>query len=249
MIHRCLVILLFFSLLSTLSSQNDYREENFVGLGFSYGLDIPAGDMADRFGANFRALLSLDIYNAKFNGTFGLEGGIIFGDNVNEDVLAPYRLDNGRIIGNNGQLADVFLRQRGAVIGLYASKNIIAVRNNPKAGLAIGLGVGLLQHNIRIQDDNNNTGQVTGDYAKGYDRNTMGPYIKQAIKYLHIGKSRSVNYEIALTFNQAFTKNTRAVNFDTQMPDDRRRLDLMIGLSAKWYLPIFDLRESEEVFY
>jgi hypothetical protein len=178
-----------------------------------------------------------------------LEGGLLFGDNVREDVLAPLRLDNGRILGSNGSLADVFLRQRGVALGVYANKIILPIKKNPKAGFAIGLGFGMIQHNIRIQDDSNNATQFSGNYSKGYDRNTMGPYIKQAIKYLHIGKSKSVNYEIALTFNQAFTKNTRAVNFDTQLPDDTRRLDVLIGLSAKWYLPIFDLRESEEIYY
>jgi len=249
MIMRCIIFLCFFSITDSLLGQADYREENFVGIGFSYGLDIPAADMADRFGTNFRALLSVDIYNVKFNGTFSIEGGILFGDNVNEDVISQYRLENGRILGTGGQLADVFLRQRGTIFGVYASKNVIPLRNNPKAGLALGLGLGLIQHNIRLQVDSNNANQFTGDYAKGYDRNTMGPYVKQTIKYLHIGKSKSVNYEIALTFHEAFTKNTRAINFDTQMPDNSRRLDILIGLSAKWYLPIFDLRESEDIYY
>ena len=230
-------------------SQDDYRKENFAGLGFGYGIDIPMADMADRFGTNFRATFSVELYNARFNGTYGIEGGILFGDNVNEDVLAASRLDNGRILGSNGSLADVFLRQRGVVLGIYGSKIIVPRRSNPKAGLAIALGFGMIQHNIRIQDDTNSAAQFSGDYSKGYDRNTMGPYIKQAIKYLHIGKRRSVNYEIAITFNQAFTKNTRAINFDTQMADNSKRLDILVGLSAKWFLPIFDLRESEEIYY
>ena len=157
--------------------------------------------------------------------------------------------DSGRILGSNGNLADVFLRERGVAFGLYASKIIIPGRENPKAGIALALGFGVLQHNIRIQVDTNNAPQFAGDYGKGYDRNALGPYLKQSIKYLHIGKSRTVNYEIALNFNQGFTKNTRGVNFDTQLPDDSTRLDILVGLSAKWYLPIFDLRESDEVYY
>jgi hypothetical protein len=231
------------------SGQDDYRQENFIAVGFSYGVDIPFGELADRFGSNFRAAVSVDFFDAKKKLLWGLEGGILFGDNVREDVVAPLRLSNGRIIGNNGQLADVFLRERGTFIGLYASKVLVPAKENPHAGLAFGLGVGLLQHNIRIQDELRNASQFTGDYDKGYDRNTLGPYIKQVLKYQNIGRKKTVNYELALTITEGFTKNTRSINFDTQLPDNDRRLDILVGLSAKWFIPIIDLRETNEIFY
>jgi len=249
MIKTSILFLGFLLSFCIVNGQDDYRQENFIAVGFSYGVDIPFGELTDRFGSNFRAAVSVDFFDAKKKLLWGLDGGILFGDNVREDVIAPLRLGNGRIIGNNGQLADVFLRERGTFIGLYASKVLLAAKENPHAGLALGLGVGLLQHNIRIQDELGNASQFSGDYDKGYDRNTLGPYIKQVLKYQNIGKKKTVNYEIALTITEGFTKNTRSINFDTQLPDNDRRLDILVGLSAKWFIPIIDLRETNEIFY
>jgi len=174
---------------------------------------------------------------------------ILFGDNVKEDVVSSIRLDNGRILGNNEAYGDVFLRERGTYLGFYIDKIFLARPNNKCSGLAFGLGAGILQHKIRIQDEQNSIGQLSGDYMKGYDRNSMGPYLKQALKYLHIGKNKSINYSLSLNITEGFTKNTRGYNFDTQLPDNDRRMDILISIELKWYLPIFDLREPEEIFY
>jgi len=48
---------------------------------------------------------------------------------------------------------------------------------------------------------------------------------------------------------EGFTKSVRAVNFDTGMSDNSRRLDIMFGLEATWYLPIKNFDGKQEVFY
>jgi len=241
------VILLIFT--PFFSQGQEEREESFTGLGFSYGLDFPVGQLADRYGSNFNAQLSLDVFSIGLNGVFGIEGGVLFGEGVNEDVLSPFRSENGRIPGNNGELADVFLRQRGTILGAYINKIIMPRAVNKRSGVSLGLGVGLIQRKIRFVVDSQNVGQLTGDYIEGYDRNTVGPYLKESIKFQNFGKNKSVNYEIALNFTQGFTSNTRSINFDTGMADNNRNVDIMIGLSAKWFLPIFGSREPEEIFY
>jgi len=220
-----------------------------MGLGFSYGLDIAAGDLSDRFGQSFHAGLSVELFKTRWNGLFRLEGSINFGDNVKQDVLSTYRLDNGSILGNNGSYADVFLRQRGAYLGLMVNKIIISVPENPHAGFALGLGLGYMQHNIRFQVDSSNAPQFEGDYAKGYDRNSAGIASKQAISYLHIGKNKAVNYEISLFVTEGFTSNRRAFNFDTAQSDSDSRLDILIGLEVKWILPIKDQQPAGDIFY
>ena len=60
-------------------SQENYREENFVGLGFGYGIDIPFADMSDRFGSNFRGTLSVELYNASLMGLLVLKGASYLG--------------------------------------------------------------------------------------------------------------------------------------------------------------------------
>lgn len=225
------------------------RTENFWGFGFNYGLDFPAADMADRFGSNFHAGVAVELFRTRWKGLLRFEAMLLFGENVNEDVISVYRLENNAILGNDGSYADVFLRQRGAYIGLMAKKILVPSRENPNAGLALGLGLGYLQHNIRFQVDSNNAPQFEGDYAKGYDRNTGGPALKQAISYLHIGRNRNVNYEISLVVSEAFTSNRRGYNFDTGMPDNASRLDMMIGLDLKWIIPVKDQQAAGEIYY
>ncbi len=232
-------------------TQSEVRTNNFLGLGFSYGIDLPFGDMSDRFGQSFHAGLSLDIYNTKLRGSYGVEGYFQFGNKVQEDIFQPLRTESGRIIGNNGQLSEVFARQRGASIGIYINKIILGNKNNPHAGLSGFLGAGIMAHHIRVQDDLGNAGQFFGDYTKGYDRYTRGPYLKQGIEYLNIGKSRSINYSVSIFVTEGFTKGKRAINFDNRFVDNESRLDIMVGLNLKWYLPIFNVGFSSksEVFY
>lgn len=230
-------------------SQENREEGDFFGIGISYGFNIPAADMANRFGSNFHAGLSLDWFKHAWNGSFGIEGLILFGDNVKEDVLANARTDNGAILGFDGEYADVFLRQRGSYAGIYAQKIILPQNNNQRSGLAVGLGLGVLQHKIRIQDDTRNATQFEGAYQKGYDRNTVGPALKQSFSYLYLSKTNNVNFKVALEIMEGFTKSRRAVNFDTMEHPDGTRIDLLVGLNLKWFIPLKDMREPEEIYY
>ena len=105
----------------------------------------------------------------------------MLGESVKENVISSLQLDNNAFLGNDGGYADVFLRMQGAYVGLYLNKIIISSKKNPNAGLNLGLGVGLLQHNIRINVESKNAPQFSNDYAKGYDRRTLGPALKQNI--------------------------------------------------------------------
>lgn len=249
MIKKVLAIGLLFVSFNLAFGQEESERGSFLGLGFSYGLNIPVGELADRFGTNFHAGLSLDWFDGNKNASYGIEGYILFGDNVKEDVLASMRLDNNAILGFDGSYADVFLRERGNYLGLYYRKIVAPLKQNKRSGLAVGVGVGALQHKIRIQVDTRNAPQLEGEYQKGYDRNTFGPALKQMLSYTHLGKSKSVNFALSLEITEGFTKSMRAANFDTQEKPDSGRLDILIGLDFKWFIPLKDNRVPEEIFY
>ena len=246
---RRILILIGFTIFSQIVVSQNVREDNFIAFGANYGIEVPFGDIADRFGQNFRAGVSLDLFKNKSNSIISLEGFILFSDNVKEDALFPLRQSNGAILGSNGAYVDVFLRQRGTYVGLNYDKIILPRSSNNNSGLAVGLGIGVLQHNIRFQIDSNNAPQFKDDYGKGYDRNTMGFAAKQKISYLHIGKSKSVNYEIALTITEGFTKLTRGVNFDTGLPDNKSRLDILVGLNFKWMIPFSSPSAAQDEYF
>ncbi len=234
----------------SLNAQDAESGTGFLAFGATYGFDIPAGDLGDRYGTNFHAAMSFDIWNPKLNGFWGIEGELHFGDNVKEDVLASAKTSEGAVLGTDGGVSEIFLRRRGSYIGIHANRNVLNFGSMKTTGLNLGLGLGIMQHNIRIQDDTNNAGQFRNDYLKGYDRNTRGPALRQSIGIQSIGSSNTnINYAIALTITEGFTKDVRSVNFDTGMVNNGSRLDLLIAIEATWYLPIVRFTESKEIFY
>jgi len=236
--------------LNAQDSETD-KPNNFIAFGAQYGIQLPGGDLVDRFGYNFATTFSLDYYMPKLNGFVGLETQVQFGDRVKEDVLAPLRLSNGALLGTDGFTGDIFLRRRGFYLGAYINKTLISGKKNPASGLTLGLGVGVLEHFIRLQNDSDNIGQIRADYAKGYDRLSRGAALKQSLTYQHLGKNRSVNYAFGISIFQGFTNPVRSIDFDTGLIPEDSRLDILLSIDAKWFIPIIKSgsRTTEEVFY
>ena len=83
-----------------LVAQQEYiREEPFLSVGSHIGVDFPAADLADRYGWNMHAGLSLRLFSPKSKGFLAIEGSAQYGDRVKEDVLEPLRLASGAILG------------------------------------------------------------------------------------------------------------------------------------------------------
>ena len=246
-ILRIFLVLFIKSLVfSTLLYSQDEVQNGFLGLGVNYGLDVPIGELSDRFGYNFHASLSADFFNSKLNGFWGIEGQVQFGDQVKEDVVAPLRTEQGVILGFNEGPTEIFLRRRGTYIGAYLSKRIVPIGEG-SSGLSLGFGAGIWQHHIRIQDENNNATHFNGDYEKGYDRNTRGPAIKQMLTYQFV--SNKSNFVLGVSLMEGFTKSIRKVNFDTGLAQGDSRLDLLFSFELKWILPIFRFGPAAEIFY
>lgn len=218
-----------------------------IGITIGIAYDIPGGDLKERFGNNNEISVGLEYQLSPSKWVMSLEADFLFGRSVKEDVLAPLRLDNGLVLGNNGAYANIFLRQRGVYLGLMLEK-IIAGNVNGR-GFRLGAGVGLLNHYIRVQDDTASVPQVSGRYKKGYDRSSTGPALKERISYNFVSDSRRVNLSFGFEFTQGFTKNVRAINFDTGLSESGRRLDLIYALNLKWLIPLVNTIVDEEIFY
>jgi len=231
-------------------SQESVRNEGDALLArFSYGLQLPGGDLSQRFGRHFSLGLGVDFLTADSNWSLGLEGQFLFGNEVRQDVLAPLRTPEGLIYGNDQRVADIQLRQRGFYLGLIAGKLISLSEANPRSGLRLALGGGLLQHQIRIQDDPGRSApQLSDEKKKGYDRLSNGPALHQYLGYQLLRKDGRVNFSFGLECFQAFTRNRRDLNFDTRRREDALRLDLVFGLRATWILPFY-LGAGENIYY
>lgn len=251
MIKYCYAFL--FVLLATgLFAQTDEERPNTGTVWIStlsYAFQNPASDMADRFGYNFNLGLHTEVMLKKSNLIFGLSGDILFGNEVKEDVLASLRTPEGDIIGNNRLLADASLRERGFNISAYAGMLFPLLKRNKRSGIRVTLGAGLLQHKVRIQDNQNTIVQITGEYKKGYDRLSNGLSLTQFIGYQHLDRKRLVNFYAGIEFVEGFTENRRTYDFDIMAHDDTQRRDILVGFRFGWSVPLYIGEAPDEIFY
>lgn len=222
--------------------------ETFDVLSFNigYGYEIPSGDLADRYGDNLKFTLGSQYLTAK-NWTYEFDFNLMFGDEVKEDVLSSFRNENGNLIGSNGDLADVFSRERGFFMGALIGK----IFSNPdkQNGIKVAAGGGVLSHNIRFLDESSGFFQINGDYLKGYDRLTRGFALKQQIGYEYHSKNGRINLNLVFEFTQGFTNNIRTYHFDKGMHISEKRLDLLYGLRATYMLPVWRKSSIDKPIY
>ncbi|MEM6697029.1 MAG: hypothetical protein AAF599_01440 [Bacteroidota bacterium] len=241
--------LFFLPSISQAQSTPKLNEGNGILLNFSYGYQLPFEDMEERFGNNGVGHIGVE-YWTKNSLILGLEGSFLFGSTVKQDVIAGLRTQEGFIIGNDRDVADIRLRQRGFYAGGLIGKLFPLLENNNRSGIRATLGLGLLQHKIRIQDDpQRDVAALSTEYKKGYDRLTNGLALNQFIGYQHLANDRLLNFSAGVEFIQGFTQNRRSFNFDTQMQDTQMRLDVLLALRVTWVLPFYLNETAGDIIY
>jgi len=248
-----LTLSLFFLIIcSSNSYSQDERKNlgNILALNFQFGVGIPGGDLADRFGTTLSLGTGMDFITEKNNLIFGWKGDFHFGNEVKDNILGGLAPD-GFIFGNSFSSADELRRaQRGFYIGAHVGKVFSFSSTNTRSGLRVTVGAGLLQHKIRLQQDPGNfVSQIGGDYAKGYDRLSNGLALRQFVGYQLLGNDKLVNFTFGVEFVQGFTQNRRSFNFDEMRADTDKRMDLLIGLKVGWTLPFYVGESTGEIYY
>ena len=220
-----------------------------IAVNFGFSSQFPIGELSERFGRNTNLGLGVDYISEKTNWIFGLEGHFLFGGNVKENVISGLRTVDGALIGNDRNFADIQLGQRGFYIGGLVGKLFSLSDFNKRSGIRFTIGTGLLQHKIRIQrDPEREVPQITGDYAKGYDRLTNGLAFNEFLGYQLLSKNRRLNFYFGAEFTQAFTRSRRTFDFDRMAADTEDRLDLLIGVRLGIVLPFY-ISNSDQIYY
>jgi hypothetical protein len=217
--------------------------------------DIPAGDMAKRFGLSYR-LGPAVLYKTSSNWLFGAKFDFIMGNVTKEDSLmvnirdkyATYNTKVYEFININGERVGIPIYERGYAVGLQAGKIFSRSQHHPDNGLVLLTTVGFMQHKINIYDRDKAVLQLRGDYRKGYDRLTNGIFIDQYVGYIHFAKNRLVNYTVGADFLVGFTQGRRDYLYDVMRPDNKKRVDILFGLRGGWYIPLFKRKSEELVF-
>jgi len=214
-----------------------------------YGYSVPGGDLANRFGNNGSLEIGFHIKDKK-NWYYGVQFNYLFGNKVLEpNLLSNLLTDRGEILDEQGQIATLFIQERGFNIFFQGGKVIPVFGPNKNSGILITAGVGLLQHKIRLEHQEAKITQLEGEYLKGYDRLTNGLSLNQFIGYYHLSNNRLINFYIGAQATEGFTQSRREWNFDTQTQDTEKRLDMLFGLRAGWILNLYQRAPNDFYIY
>ena len=215
----------------------------------SFGLQLPKGNLADRFGSNASLGFSFFIKN-KNNWMYGVDWNYMFGRNIKESgILDSIKTENGQIIAPSGEYAEVIIYERGFHSSVYFGRLFPVLGPNPNSGIFYLVGLGLLQHKIRIEDTGNQTPQLAPEYRKGYDRLTNGFAINQFAGYSFLGNNKLVNFYAGIEFVHAWTQSRRSYDYDLMRRDTQKRKDMLIGIRAGWILPLYKRTPREFYYY
>ncbi len=216
-------------------------------IGVSYSYQMPASDMADRFGNNSAIQLNVD-YKTQKQWIFGVNGSYFFGKSINEKgIFDSIVTSDGNIINRNGEFADIRLYERGFTISATGGRMFAFKKPNPNSGIVVNFGVGFIQHKIRIETIGNNVPQLSTEYKKGYDRLTNGILLSENIGYLYLSNNRLLNFYFGFECMQGFTKSRRSYDYDLMKQDTKKRLDILYGGKIAWILPLY--KKAPQEFY
>lgn len=223
--------------------------DRVVSLQFAYGPVASAGDLADRFGNGFSLGGALVFMPGKSPWEFGFRAEFGFGNDVKEDILAGLRTDEGFVIGNQREPADVQLRQRQLFLGPSIGYTL-AIGKNKRAGLQFKTSPGYFYHRIKIQRDPvQGVSQLNEEYLAGYDRLAGGFAIHQFVGYQQLALNGALNFYVGGEIMAGFTKQLRAFDIpDNAVPSAEGRTDITLGLKAGIIIPFY-FGDGEEIFY
>ena len=246
--HKIYVIL-FVCLISFIDSKaQSVKDSSFriILTGVHISGQLPQNNLAERFGPNFSAGVDL-IWKSKKNFLFGIEGSYFWSKNVREDVVASMKNSDGFITDNEGYPADLRLTERGWNFYANAGKLFPKLGHNPNSGVFFTIGVGYMQHKVKLYDANQKIATVKGDLAKGYDRLSGGFALTQFIGYQFLSNNRLANFNFGFEFYEGFTQSYRGFNYDTGLQDTRKRTDVLTGFRFTWILPLY--KRAKDFYY
>ncbi len=243
--HWLTAALLSFSIHAGSAQQ---REGILLDVSYCYGM--PFADLKNRYGFHLAVGVGLRYQPPSFFGQSGIHVSYLFGNTVKEDVIAPFRSRfEGLIIGRDGIMTDVRLKQRGYYGQVFTGGLFPLPSAQLNHGIKYQVGLGFLEHKIRIQDDARAAAQFNDQFNKGLDRLTNGWAIVPFLGYEIQHRNRSLAFYFGIEPVLGFTSSKRSYNYDTNRSEYRiQRRDIFINFKAGWYIPFY-FHDPEGIIY
>lgn len=233
------IILMLAALSSKAQTNTENNAVSIFSFDISYGLDLPGADLQQRFGLS-NSLGGGFQYKSISNWLVSFSVDYLFGNNIKiaDDLLDEIATQEGYVIDEGGIFTDVAMEESGVTVQLSAGRLFPVLGPNKNSGLVVKAGFGYMRHQIRFGQTENSAPQISGDYAKGYDRLTDGLQVSEFIGYQYFGNENLLNFYVGLEFHQGFTHPLRAYNFDEMKRPENNRTDLLSGIKAGWVIPL-----------
>lgn len=231
-----------------LSAQKSIKDSTIIIPHFDlvYSMQFPGGDLVERFGL-FNTIGGAFYVKDKKGFVYGFDGQFQFGNQVKENTVTNLQTSNGTIINRDGSYAAMRFFMRGFRFTGQFGKVFNVLSPNPNSGIKVLVGAGFWQHRIRVDDQQTRTPQIKFPYQKGYDRMSNGFMLTQFVGYQFFSNSRLVNFYVGMEFNEGFTQNRRAYNFNEKRKDDSPRTDFSYGFKLGWVVPFY--KKAPRDFY
>ncbi|MAX68080.1 MAG: hypothetical protein CMP60_00045 [Flavobacteriales bacterium] len=243
---RFRVLILCFSFLNVFSQDKKITNFNSKIIQSNYTFQVPINELVTDFGTN--SALGLAYLNNQNDFLLGLDINFMFGNNVkNDSLLQTISTEEGWLINTSGELETILHYERGWNSHILFGKSF---RYDEKhlTGVYVYVGIGYLQHKIRLENNRTDLPQIDKDYIKGYDKFTNGISTKLCVEYMYFSKENSVKFNIGIELINAFTKNRRPYDFAAMEEyDNNLRIDQLIGIKFGIIIPIN--RNNEQKFH
>lgn len=241
------IVLFSLSAKSQVSLKDSSAFATLIGISYSY--QFSGADLSERYGNNSSIGLSC-MLKTKNNWLFGADFNYLFGNDVKiyDQIVKNIATSDGQVISKEGVYSDIRMFERGFISTVKIGKLFPVFNSNPNSGIVFLGSAGIIQHQIRIETDNNAAPQLVGDYARGYDRLSNGFVISQFLGYMYLSDKKLTNFFVGIEFNQGWTRSKRDYNFDTMKKDTDRKFDTLWGFKIGWVLPIYN-RAPEKFYY
>lgn len=214
----------------------------------SGNIDVPAADMAKRFGVNYRLGIAMKYKTAK-NWIYGVKGELITGNKIREDsLMINLKTSQGGVVSQLGDVLNVGTFERGYMLGVEFGRIFPLLQMNKNSGVTSIFSAGFIQHKIKLFDKDNSFPQLRESYIKGYDRLSNGMYLENFTGYTYYSTNKLINFYAGLNVVWGYTKGRRDYLFDVARPDTQRRNDILLGFKLGWIVPIYK-KVTEETYY
>jgi len=244
------IVLCFINYFSVKAQVNLSDSSAFATLvGISYSYQFSGADLSERYGNNSNIGVMCQ-FKTKSNWLFGADFNYLFGNDVKiyDQIIKNIATTDGQVISKEGVYSDIRMFERGFITTIKFGKLFPVFNSNPNSGIVFLGSAGLMQHQIRIETDNNAAPQLVGDYARGYDRLSNGFVVSEFLGYMYLSDKKLTNFFIGIEFNQGWTRSLRDYNFDTMKKDTDKKFDTLWGIKFGWVLPIYN-RAPEKFYY